>query len=244
MPDGFDKTRAAQELFRGSAAEVVKLADTYTQHTLPDWINKTDTLGRLMGKDGVQAAKDYAQGLRDMQLQSETTAQVTGEELLPAFQDLNNAITDFWKENGPKFIEFLKRDFIPTIKDVIKDVGEVVRLATELSKSPIVTALLTQGVGGAAGVAGNNATGALNGLNQQMIDYFNNLYAQLSGATNGTSGGGGGGIGGGTPINGGQTVAPGGSAPITNNYTVNATYTTADPPTPAEITRGLTLINP
>jgi hypothetical protein len=188
----------------------------------------------------VQSALKYAQSQRELKIAGEAVAQMTGDEMIPALQGLNDEIQKFWKENGPKMVEFLRRDFIPALQFVVGEAGKLVALGTEMSKSPVLTALLTRGVSGAAGVANQGAAGDINGLNQQLVDFFNQLSDRVFGP-----GGTGTGAGGGTPINGGagQSVAPGGGTPITN-YTVNAYYTQAEPQTPAEITRTLTLLNP
>jgi hypothetical protein len=238
MPDSIAKTRQEQILFGDSARIVNGIADVYATKTLPEWYKQTDSVQRLMSTEGVQSALKYAQSQREIKIASEATSQVMGEALIPALQGLNDEVAKFWKENGPKFVEFLRKDLIPLVQFLVGETTKAVAFITELTKSPIFTAFMNLGFSGTADAANNGATAGLNGLNQQMVDFFNELADRAFGPGNAGAGGA---PAGGTPINGsaGQSVVPGGTT-----YIVNATYTQADPPTPAEITRTLSLLNP
>lgn len=154
MPDGIGKSGAALAIFGTNAGDLNKLAEVYTTRTLPDWISKADELNRLMSQNGVDAAVNLGLKQRELAADFGSVAMKIGEELLPKFLALEEAMIRLWQKVGPGVIEVVGK-IATAIGDIV---DAVTRLLDLIDKRGSLGAALgfTQPAGGNAGIYLNN----------------------------------------------------------------------------------------
>ena len=190
-----------------------KLAEVYSQKTLPEWIAKTEDLNKLMSQDSVDAAVKMSEQQRILRADLESVRLEVGEKLLPKWNDLLTALDKFWQTSGPAVVE--------TVGKIADGIGSVIDTITRL-----IDTLNRSGLGGLLGLNGNNQQGGniapawITGPNQAGLELRRRIE-ESAGA-----------VGGGIPV--GQA--------INNIFNLQANYAYQDRQSLADDIRALSML--
>lgn len=168
-PDSTKKSNAELVLFGEAGRDVDKIADTMATKTLPEWIKKTDELGKLLDEKTVVALQNTAREQNLSRLEWEKYGRQVATELQPAFDKMLNSFQEFWQTSGPAITKFLKETLVPAFQSLFQVMSDIVQLMSgngnsfltgfsNLSNNPVFRTLIGLLPGGSAiGIGGQLA---------------------------------------------------------------------------------------
>jgi len=119
MPEGFEQTNAAAELFGARGGKQILAILKETNGDLDGAINRFREMGILISTDAARAADKFNDELALLDFQLRAAGAVAAEELIPAFIDIIRVTGDMVRDLGP-----LLKAFSNLAGPVVRSVGE------------------------------------------------------------------------------------------------------------------------
>jgi hypothetical protein len=119
MPEGFEQTNAAAELFGSRGGKQILAILKETNGDLDGAINRFREMGILISTDAARAADKFNDELALLDFQLRAAGTVAAEELIPAFVDIIRVTGDLVRDLGP-----LLKAFSNLAGPVVRSVGE------------------------------------------------------------------------------------------------------------------------
>lgn len=176
VPEGFERSSAAQALFGRNAGAMLDLLDIYKVEGWEGLKKKAQEYGLYLSQDQVDADKKFQQSVNETKLRLAALEMKIGTDLLPVFQKLLDEFEEFWEKHGPeviKVVDQLATILVPALTTGIGDAAQAIDdLLTSVQRDPFGTlgraALDLIGVGGPLRLVIEALTGI-----KQILDFKN-----------------------------------------------------------------------